>query len=406
MNILMVNNYFYLRGGSEKVMFEEMALLAARGHEVAGFSAADPRNAKSPLGSHFPEVLELSGLGTLARARQVHHLVTNPAVERSFERALDAFRPDVVHFHNIYGRLTPVVAEVARRRAIPSVMTAHDYKLICPSYLRLSDGSPCSACSYGRYAPALLRRCHKGSRAYSIVYAIESTVNVALGRYAGISRFLCPSQFLLQSFAEKGVSRSKLRHVPNFLSAPASPAPPAREAAPYVLYAGRLSHEKGVACLLRAMKGLEVELRVAGDGPELRGLQQLVADLEVGSRVRFLGHCDRPAMTASIAGARCVVVPSEWFENAPMVILEAFAQSRPVVGAHIGGIPELVIADETGMLFPPGDHDRLRGALERMIAAPAEADRMGANGRRLVETRFSAEVHVRGLLDAYREAQA
>ena len=403
MKILMVNNYHYARGGAETVMFEETEALRRCGHDVATYSTRHPRNAPSQLEAYFPSVPLLGEMSLAEKTRHAPRLVSNSDVRRSFLGALDAFQPDVVHFHNIYGRLTPVVVEASRERGIPSVLTAHDYKLLCSSYLRLNEGKPCSSCSYGYYLPALWRRCHKGSRLYSILYGIESTINALKGRYDGVSAFVCPSRFMLESFALKGISRSRLRLLPNFVSiGPGPEKPPGR----YLLYAGRLASEKGVPTLLEAMDGLDVTLKIAGDGPEGPRLREIVAGSALRSRVQFVGHCDRDALRQLISGALFTIVPSEWFENAPMAVLESFALGKPVVGADIGGIPELVLDGRTGVLFPPGDAARLRAAIDGLLGSPVRRAEMGMAARALVRERFSSEAHVRGLVAIYEEARA
>jgi glycosyltransferase involved in cell wall biosynthesis len=402
MKILMVNNYLYRRGGAESVMLEEMAGLAERGHEVAAFSARHPQNEPSPLEHLFPDVADLQTRSLVEKVARGYSVVANLAVKRAFSRAIDVFRPDLVHFHNIYGRLTPVVAEVAHERGVPSVLTAHDYKLVCPTYLRLSDGRPCTACSYRNPLPVFFRRCHKGSRVTSIVYGVEAAVNSWRGAYDGIDAIVCPSRFMQQALSDGGVGEMRLRLVPN--SAPlAAPARASAGGPPYLLFAGRLSREKGVACLIRALDGLDVDLLIAGDGPEAPALRQLAARTRQPSRIRFIGHCPRSTIVELHAGAFLVVVPSEWYENAPMSVLEAFAAGKPVVGAAIGGIPELVRPGETGTLFPPGDPARLQDALRGLLASPATVARMGENARQMVKDRFSPDVHLQELLKTYAE---
>ncbi len=403
MRILFANNYHYLRGGSEKVMFDEVAALVEHGHEVATFSAPHPGDLPSPRLFLAPPIDDLNGLSMVGKIARFPRIVANQEVRSAFDDALDAFRPDVVHFHNIYGRLTPVVVEAARDRGLPSVLTTHDYKLICPSYLRLDQGKPCSACSYGHYAPALVRACHKGSRLYSILYGVESSINVWKRRYDGIRTFICPSMFMMDSLASKGIARSRLRCLPNCAPVPAVTDHRDGE---YLLYAGRLAPEKGVRTLLKAMEGVDIPLLIAGNGPDLPTLERLAMERNLASRVTFLGHCAQEQLARVIAGALFIVVPSESFENAPMAVLEAFALGKPVVGSDIGGIPEMITSGKTGLLFQPGNPDQLRDAIRHMLASPSNVAVMGDAARVVARTRFSSDAHVRGLLDIYEEAVA
>jgi glycosyltransferase involved in cell wall biosynthesis len=238
----------------------------------------------------------------------------------------------------------------------------------------------------------------------SIVYGVEAAVNAWRGAYDGIDAIVCPSRFMQQSLSEGGVGTTRLRLVPN--STPLAAPARASAARPYLLYSGRLSREKGIACLIRAVDGLDVDLLVAGDGPEAEAMRRLAAGTKQPSRVRFLGHCQRSALQELLAGALLIVVPSEWYENAPMAVLEAFAAGKPVVASAIGGIPELVRPGETGALFPPGDSVRLNEALRSLLASPATVARLGENAREMAKNRFSPDVHLRELVKVYAEVMA
>ena len=193
---------------------------------------------------------------------------------RCFLRFLEAAKPDIVHAHNIYGGLTTSILDAARKQRVPVVMTLHDYKLICPSYLMLNRGAVCEDCKGGRFIHCLLNRCHKESLTASGVYCLESYLNRWLHKYDTIRYFICPSMFSLRKHAEHGIPRDRLLHIPNFVNA--IEQEPRYEDGGYALFVGRLSREKGIATLLAAAKGLDVPVRLAGDGPLTTELQSFV----------------------------------------------------------------------------------------------------------------------------------
>lgn len=327
MKVLLANNYFYMRGGAERVMFNDLRALELHGCEVIPFSAADPANLSSGHSAGFARGVDVHAVTALRRLRAAREAIHCRRTARAFAERLDEVRPDVIHCHNIYGRLTTSILPVARERGIPAVMTVHDYKLVCPSYLMLRNGKPCSACLDGHYYRCAVHRCHKGSLAGSAVYAAEALYARAAGSYDAISAFLCPSRFIAGLLIKSGIDASRVVYHPNAVD-PELYEP--RLEGDYALFTGRLSHEKGIATLLEAVKGTGIPLRIAGTGPLMDSLKEKAAKEGI-SGVTFEGHCTGDRLTALYRNAAMVVVPSEWFENAPMVILEAFAYGKPVV---------------------------------------------------------------------------
>ncbi len=402
MKIALVNNYYYLRGGSERVLFCDQAALSALGHEALPFSVRDGRNQKSAADDLFPVVSDPQRAGLLNKVRSAAGYVYAPAVGHAFGVFLDRFQPAIVHCHNIYGRLTTAVLDEARRRGIPTVLTAHDQKLVCPAYVALRRGRPCQLCIDGGYWRCLRWKCHKKSLPGSLTYAVESYANRWLGKYETVSRFLCPSNFLRESLIRSGVEPRRAVYHPNAL--PAAEYDPEFSAGDYILYAGRLSEEKGLRTLLRAVPRLPLPLRIAGAGPleeELRGeivRRRLPVTLE--------GHRSGATLREMFRKAAFTVVPSEWFENASMAVLESFACGKPVLATAIGGNPELVVEGETGRLFPAGDADALADEARRLGSDRDALARMGRNARRLIEERFNQQRRTEDLIHIYQQALA
>ena len=282
------------------------------------------------------------------------------------------------------------------------VLTAHDYKLVCPSYLATHRGRPCRDCAGGRFYRCLLRRCHKSSLAPSALYTAEAYLANWGRKYAVARRILCVSRFMRRELLANGFAPERLVYLPNPVDT-ASVTPAIGEGS-HALYAGRLSHEKGLRTLLEAMQGLEIPLRIVGDGPLRAALEAEAERRGLGGRVTFAGYRSGADLSEEYRQAAFLVLPSEWFENAPMAVLEAFAHGKPVVGADIGGIPELVEPGRTGLLFPPGDAGALRRTMEDLWANRPSWGDLGSAARRRAETDFAPEHHVRALRQAYAEA--
>jgi glycosyltransferase involved in cell wall biosynthesis len=405
MRILHVNKFLYRRGGAEGYMLDLAARQAASGHDVAFFSTRHPQNESSPYERFFPDYIELNPPPSswAERARAAARIVYSRSAEVGFARVLDLHRPDVVHLHNIYHHLSPSVLRPLRTRAIPSVMTLHDFKLACPTHRFMAGGRVCEACVPRRFYMASLKRCHEGSFSMSTLNGIELAAHTLFRMYDPVDLFLCPSRFMMAKMTAAHVFPRRLRWIPNFVDASGIDAKGAPGGG--VVYAGRLSEEKGVETLVRAAPLVDAHIDVVGDGPERAALEHLAAEIGA-TNVSFRGHLVRDEVHRLVRGGAVGVMPSRGYENAPMGILEAFACGVPVVGTAHGGIPELIDPGVDGDLVAPDDHAGLAASLNRLVLDPGTAFRQGEAGRRKVESEFSPEDHLERLERAYREATA
>jgi glycosyltransferase involved in cell wall biosynthesis len=395
--LLAINNYFYRRGGSEAVFFEHNRLLAEAGWEIVPFSMQDAKNEPTPWASHFIASTEArSGVfGTLGRALGAVYSVE---AARRISRLLREVRPDIAHAHNLYHHLSPSVLVELKRRDIPTVMTLHDLKLACPAYKMHTQGAVCESCRDGHLRHVIAKRCIKDSLAQSALVWLESSLHRTLGLYARtVTRFVVPSRFFIAKFADWGFDTSTFVHIPNSVQIPARGSHPVEDV--YV-YAGRLVPEKGLATLIRAAARARVRLKIVGTGFQEPELKRLAHDLK--GAIEFTGYLTGERLHETISRARAVVVPSEWYENAPMSVMEASALGRPVIGADIGGIPELIRPGETGFVFRSGDVDSLVETLEHVSARPlTELEQMGEAGRAWMRDVFSPVAYRRRVLELY-----
>jgi glycosyltransferase involved in cell wall biosynthesis len=405
MRIVTGNNYYFLRGGSERVFFEEADLLTRHGHEVIPFSVRDPEALRSEYAHHFVDPIDFdSGQSLWRKVRVASRILYSFHSRQKAHRLIESTRPELAHFHNIYHRVSPAVLPVFREHGIPVVLTVHDYKLLCPIYTLYRSGAVCEECSGRRFSSCLRNRCNKGSFSASLVSAAEGYLHDALGLYRrNVDMCIAPSEFLRGKLIAAGWDARHVAHLPNFVDT--ERLQPAIRGDGYLLYLGRLSHEKGIATLIRAFRGLpgRPSLVVAGGGP-LDADARRLADGD--DRIRFTGHLGGEALSRTVREARAVVLPSEWYENAPMSALEAMAFGKPVIGARIGGIPEIVREGETGFLFEPGDVVSLREALVRFLALrQTDVEALGRGARRMVESEHAPEGHLRRLMAVYSGAR-
>ena len=399
LRIVLVNNYYYLRGGCERVLLGDQHALVKAGFDVSVFSARHPRNLDTPTTKYFPTIADRQARGRLEKLRAATEVVYSPSVGRAFSRFLDDYSPDVIHCHNIYGTLTTAVLDQAKKRGISCVLTAHDLKLVCPSYLGLRQGQPCLRCADGNYLRCVRWKCHKDSYASSLIYAIESFRNRSLGKYDSVNRLLCPSNFLRAALLKSGVALERTLYHPN--AVPASEYRPNFTPGNYILYAGRLSAEKGLRTLLEAARRIALPVRIAGDGPMAEAVKEQIS--RQGLPVTLEGYRSGEELAELYRNSAFMIVPSECHENASMAILESFAYGKPVLASDIGGNPELVIEGKTGSLFAAGDAKGLAEAARFLWSNPLALEQMGRRARSVIETRFSQERRTVDLINIYRD---
>lgn len=393
--VLVVNKFYYRRGGDCVYTLNLEQMLRDHGHEVAVFAMQYPENLDSPWSVYFPR--EVSFQGSLGqKVHALDRVLGRGDVRDCFARLLRDFRPDVVHLNNIHSYLSPVLAEMAKRQGARVVWTLHDYKLICPSYSCLRDGAVCEEC-FADSRAVWKRRCMKGSIVASAVAYLEARRWNAGRIQRSVDAFVCPSRFMARKMEQGGYDSGKLTVISNFINISPLPALDYQHRGDYYCYVGRLSPEKGVETLLKAASGVKMKLLVAGSGPLFAELKERYADT---SHITFLGQLAGGAVAELLRQARFSVVPSEWYENNPFSIIESLCAGTPVIGADIGGIPELIDPDN-GRLFAPGDAPTLAERIREMARLGADGHfdytRIQADARQ----RFAADAHYRALLKIY-----
>lgn len=364
--VLLVNKFYYPRGGDCVCTMNLESLLRANGHEVAVFAMRYAENVESEYSGYFaPEVDFAGGMGEkIAAARRIFGLGD---VRESFERILDDFKPDVVHLQNIHSYISPIVGELAKSRGCKVLWTLHDYKLLCPAYTCKRDGKPCELC-FTHKTQVLRHRCMKGSMAASALAYLEAKKwsRQRLERHTDI--FVCPSSFMAQKMCQGGFNAGQMKVLCNFIDpeklALLESTERVADGTPYYTYVGRLSEEKGVRTLLEVASRLPYVLKIAGDGPLA---DELAAKYRDCTNIEFLGRKNAEEVSRLLSGAVCSVVPSEWYENNPLSVIESLCAGTPVIGAEIGGIPEL-IDGATGMTFTSGDAAMLGDAVKIAMA--------------------------------------
>ncbi len=390
MKILLVHNRYRSSSpsGEDRVVEQEGHALRAAGHTVERFERSSD------------EIASRSAAGQALVGIQV---VWNDEARRSLSGTLRKYRPHVVHVHNTFPLLSPSVLYACRHEGVPVVATLHNYRLVCPKGTLFRDGRICHDCIGRLPVPGVRHGCYRDS----VVATLPLAAGVVAHRTAWrtlVSAYVFISRAQRDIVAHDGLPAGRLFVKPNFVNW--SPPPPARRG-DGIVYAGRLTEEKGLPLLMDAWdryadnQGGPLELALAGAGPLETRVAAWAANKD---SVRWLGKLTREDCASLIAGARAVVVPSQWEETFGLVAVEAMAAGVPsVVPAH-GSFPELVTDGREGVLFEPGNADALASVFRDVEARPSHYERLGRAARESYEQRFSPNANIDQLLRIYEFA--
>ncbi len=381
MRVLQAHNYYKQIGGEEAVLANEQALLAGHGHETRLFSVSNK---------------DVVGPWAMVRAGWLAPYSNSAREAIALEIA--EFTPDVVHVHNSFVLLTPSIYDACRDAGVPVVQTLHNYRTVCANGLFMREGRPCEDCVGASPWRAVLYRCYGNSRLASAALArMIATHRRRRTWQTKVDRFIVLTEFAKRRFVNAGFPDDRITVKPNFVEDRNTGT--GKEPRGGALFVGRLSAEKGVHVLLRAWKGIEASLRIAGDGPLLASVRDTAM-----ANVEILGRAGPDAVAAEMARAAFLVFPSEWYEGFPMTIAEAFCQGLPVIASRLGAMVEIVEDGHTGLHFTPGDAADLAAKVRWAESHPEEMRRMGANARRIYEEKFTPEANYPQLTTIYEQA--
>ncbi len=363
----------------------ERRLLTEAGHEVVDYVRRND---------------DLAAAGGPGKLRAAYTANWSKSTHADITALLRRFRPDIAHFHNTFPLISPSGWAACRDQGVPVVQTLHNYRLICPGALLQRDGSPCEDCVGKNPWPAIRYRCYRGSFLASAAVARMLMKNRSRGSYTNlVDRYIALTKFAASRMIAGGFDQHRIVLKPNFL-----PAPPdiGLGNGGYAIFVGRLSAEKGLLTLLQAWQDLnDLPLKIVGDGP-LRS--ELTAKAKARALpVEFLGYRSRTEILELVRGAVLQLVPSEWYEGFPMVILEAYACGTPVVASTIGSLDEIVIEGMTGRKFPPGSPAQLAMTVRETIASLMSSGITRPRVRRHFDDNYTETRNLELLLKIYNQ---
>ena len=356
MRILMINKFLYPNGGSETYVLKLGEYLQREGHEVQYFGMDHEGRCVGNRVNAYTTDMDFHSGSKLSKLTYPIKTIYSSEARKKIRLVLDDFQPDVCHINNFNFQLSPsIILEIVKWRKQAGkeckiVYTAHDSQLVCPNHMLRNPNTQtnCEKCLDGHFSHCIHEKCIHGSTAKSIIGTMEACFWRAVGVYRHIDTVICCSDFMKKELSANPQLKGKLITLHNFIDEPAEKTSDVVKG-DYVLYFGRYSEEKGIKTLMEVCRMLsEVKFIFAGKGP-------LENEINSIDNIENVGFKKGDELNTLIRNALFSVYPSEWYEYCPFSILDSMALGTPVLGADIGGIPELIDDKVNGELFISGD---------------------------------------------------
>jgi glycosyltransferase involved in cell wall biosynthesis len=395
--VLFINKFLYPKGGSETYMFNLAEYLEKEGHSVSYFGMRDAKNTVSENHDLMVSNVDFKDI-SVKKLYYPFKIIYSKEARAKIRELLQSIKPDIVHLNNYNFQITPSILYEIRRYNIPVVMTLHDFQIVCPNHMLYLEHKKmiCEDCRGRRYSSCISNRCIHNSRLKSLLGMLEAQLYYRLKTYNKcIDTFISPSDFLKCKIVEFGEKENRIKVIPNFVNSQECKQYPKKD---YIIYFGRLSVQKGIHTLLEACKSLpHIDFVLAGSG-------DIENDLPALPNLKYVGQKSGKQLEDLIGSALFSVYPSEWYENCPMSILESQFQGTPVVGANIGGIPELVDDGIDGLLFSPGDTGDLIEKITLLYESRERLQTFSNKCREKIVSKYSADKYYNELMKVYRSA--
>lgn len=389
MKILFVHNFYRNFGGEDAAALADKWLLEKYGESVVFYSRKNE---------------EIADYGFFGKLHLPFEAIDSARTRTDIAAIIRHERPDVAYVHNSFPLISSSIYRALYDHGVPCVQFVHDFRFLCPNGLFHTNGAICERCKTGSFFNAVRHRCYRDSYTASFVAASAVAATRRNRVLDLIPLFVCPTVFSRQKLVEGGLPPDKIWIKPHFIET--AGIAPRFIPGNYVLYLGRLSPEKGVLGLVRALAGCpDIPLKIAGSGPLEPEVRTFLHERQI-RHIELVGFKAGAEKSDILRNCACVVLPSESYETFGLAALEAYAAGKPVVASRLGALPFVIEDGKSGLLFEPGDHHDLRAKLRHLLARPAQIERMGRCGRTLVDTKYRPAESYRNLKEIFSVALA
>lgn len=387
MRILLVHNFYQKHGGEDEIFKAYSYLFQGNSHYVISYTKDNSY---------------ILNFNIWQKIKFIPTTIFSWKTYRDIRALVKKEKPDLAHVHNVFPLISPSVYKALKDSGIPTVQTFQNFRFLCPNGLFYTNGKICENCKAGNTIHAVFKRCFRRSYILSTLYAFTIGFHRAIGTFKKIDHFIAPTPFVANKYIESGlISSDKISILPNFILEKQETKLFLERKEPYFLYMGRLSEEKGLWTLMKVVKELpEINLKIAGDGPLAPSIVDYIKKKEL-KNVEYIGFLEVREKWEILAKALAVIVPSQCYEAFPLVTIEAMISGAPVIASSIGSLPYIVEHGKNGFLFNPGDKEDLKVKLRVLWNNPDLAVEMGKTGRKIYESRYTAESHYKELMRIY-----
>jgi len=403
MNILIANWTWYPSGGDWTYIDSICKIYESKGHHIIPFSVQNPKNFPTSYDKYFLESVDYKAfyhkISIKSGLQTAMNSIYSVESMKKLKLLLSENKVDIAQLNSITNYHTPSILPILKNAKIPIVWRILDYRLICPNSTFFSNDKICEACFKHKYYNCILKKCKKNSLLASTLLAIENYAYYLMPFYKKVDLFLFQSEFTRDKFVNFGYDIKKTHIIENPYDC--SDIQPKFEDDNYILYFGRISKEKGILTLLKAMKTIpNVKLKVVGNGPELEFYQNFIIENSIGN-VSFIGPKWNKELEPIIKDCEFVIIPSEWYEPSPYVALQSFSYGKPVVAANKGGLNDLIIDNVNGLLFKAGDTVDLSEKIMNLLNDKSLISKMGHQARIILENKYSPDRYYRDTISVF-----
>lgn len=387
MKILVIHNDYQQPGGETAAYCSDVKILKDAGHTVA---------------SYFQDNREILDYNLLKKVTFFPNTFFSKTIFSEIQRLVEKDRPDIAHVHNVFPLISPSVYHALHNAGVPIVQTVHNFRFLCPNGSFLMRGEICERCKFGNTLHAVHYKCYRDSLPLSLVYAITIGMHRKWGTFDLIDRFITHTDFMRKKFVESQFSGpERIAVLGNNIQHPLPEPQYNKPLDGYIAYFGRLSEEKGVSDIIRAVKSINnVKLKIAGDGPDRQSLENLVRILSL-NHVEFVGRVSGEEKWNFLRNAKCTILSSRWYENFPISVLESMVVATPVIGSNLGSIPYIVEDYDNGLIYDPRNPGELTDKINWLLSSPTQVEMMARRARETVEQNYTSSIYVQKLVEIY-----
>ena len=409
MKIVLVNYRYFISGGPERYYFNIKDVLERHGHEVMPFSVKSSRNLPNGYEKYFLDIVDDEVYFAQAKKKTPRMIVKSFTrmfysfeAKRKMRQLIRDTRPDLVYIMQMHNKISPSIVDAARREGVPVVHRISDFQYMCPNALFYNDRTGvCEDCLKGKRLSCVKYKCVLNSTVYSGIKMAAKWLHDCMKITRKINAFVVPSSFTLKKLNEYGIPMDKLHHIPTFFNL--KEENPKVEYNPFILFVGRIEKQKGLMTLIKTFEGTDYNLKIIGFSND--GYEDVLKDYLKGKQhhIEFLGRKSFEEIVPYLKSCLCTVVPSEWYDNFPNVILESFAYKKAVIATDFGSLPELVHDNQTGLTFKYANVEDFRVKVKYMFEHVDEARQMGEQAYQILLENYSSGVHYSLLLELFKK---